>query len=133
MNTHFDHKGKDSARRISQAPGQDRGRSRQGLPVIITGDFNVTEDDPPYATLVKPEDNGPPKLADAYREVHPQRSKDESSFNGFKGNRRGSRIDWSCTRRSSRRSTRRSTTRTRTGRYPSDHYPVHVELRWATK
>jgi endonuclease/exonuclease/phosphatase family metal-dependent hydrolase len=133
MNTHFDHKGKEArveSAKLLRKTAADLGK---GLPVIIMGDFNVTEDDPPYATLVRPEDNGPPKLADAYREVHPQRSKDESSFNGFKGTRHGSRIDWILHTPEFKAVDASIDYANKDGRYPSDHYPVHVELRWVTK
>jgi endonuclease/exonuclease/phosphatase family metal-dependent hydrolase len=133
MNTHFDHKGKEArveSAKLLRKTAADLGK---GLPVIIMGDFNVTEDDPPYATLVKPEDDAPPKLADAYREVHPQRSKDEASYNGFKGTRRGSRIDWVLHTRQFKAVDASIDYVNKDGRYPSDHYPVHVELRWVTK
>ncbi|MBL9202186.1 MAG: endonuclease/exonuclease/phosphatase family protein [Opitutaceae bacterium] len=129
-NTHFDHRGVvarvEAARLISARLSQ----LASGGPMILTGDFNVTEDTPPYATLVRPETPGAIKWIDAFRVVHPTRSPDEASFHGFNGTTKGSRIDFvfhtahfsplgAAINRSQKE-----------GRYPSDHYPVTAELRF---
>src|SRR5688572_30382932 len=81
-NTHWDHMGK-VARRGSATLMRDRLKALAGdAPVIVTGDFNCTEDDPPYAALVRADSD--PKLIDAYRAIHTQRSPDESTFSAFK-------------------------------------------------
>lgn len=53
INTHFDHIGKES-RKNSAAILKDSAASiSDGLPVIVTGDFNFTRDKEPYAVMTK--------------------------------------------------------------------------------
>jgi endonuclease/exonuclease/phosphatase family metal-dependent hydrolase len=52
LNTHFDHRGKE-ARRESAVIIKKMGAELAGkLPVIVTGDFNCTRDEPPYAAIM---------------------------------------------------------------------------------
>lgn len=52
INTHFDHRGKES-RKNSAAIIKDSAASiSDGLPAIITGDFNFTRDKEPYAVMM---------------------------------------------------------------------------------
>jgi endonuclease/exonuclease/phosphatase family metal-dependent hydrolase len=97
----------------------------KGSPVVLTGDFNTHETDPPYRALV-----GDGKLIDSYREVHPTVEADEASFNGFKGQVTGKRIDW-ILHSPELKATSAEIVRTHSaeGRYPSDHYPVTATLR----
>lgn len=54
VNTHFDHRGKES-RRHSAALLKERAASlANNLPVIITGDFNFTREAPPYEVMMEP-------------------------------------------------------------------------------
>lgn len=89
-NTHFDHRGQtaqlESARLLAQRLPQlaaDAG----GLPILLTGDFNVTEDSPALQNLTS-------QLNDTYRAIHPKRSNEEATFHDFKGITQGSRIDF---------------------------------------
>lgn len=126
VNTHFDHKGErarlESAKLVRRKIGE-----LCGGPTIVTGDFNCTENDPPYAALVTPD------LADAYRDVHPKPEPDAASFHGFHGGNEGDRIDWilhSPTFETIEASIDRAA---RDGHYPSDHYPVCATLRPAAR
>lgn len=68
MNTHFDHVGKES-RKNSAAILKDSAASiSDGLPVIITGDFNFTRDKDPYAVMMQ---NSGLKLIDVAPENSP--------------------------------------------------------------
>lgn len=52
VNTHFDHRGKES-RKNAAALIKERAKSLAGnLPVIITGDFNFRRDAPPYEVMM---------------------------------------------------------------------------------
>ena len=127
FNTHWDHVGKVARVESGKLMRRLIEEKRDDLPVIVTGDFNSTEDSPQYQTLTAGDGAGV-KLADAHRVVHPQRQKDEATFNGFKGIREGSRIDWVL---HSPEWVARGAAIDRTqkdGRYPSDHYPVTAEL-----
>lgn len=55
INTHFDHIGKEARRKSAELLKQKASELGEGLPVIITGDFNCTREDSPYAAIMKPE------------------------------------------------------------------------------
>jgi endonuclease/exonuclease/phosphatase family metal-dependent hydrolase len=127
-NTHFDHRGVVARREAARVLSEQLGPIGAGVPAILTGDFNINEDNPAYLALVKP---GKPEWIawlDSYRTLHPQRQPDEASFNGFKGGVKGSRIDF-IFHTAHFKATAAAIDRTsRDGRYPSDHYPVTAVL-----
>ena len=128
-NTHWDHVGKvarvESGKLMRKLIETHRGGD--DLPVIVTGDFNSTEDSEQYRSLTVGDGSGL-KLIDAYRTIHPQRQPDEATFNGFKGTRQGMRIDW-ILHSPHWNATGAAIDRTeKDGRTPSDHYPVTAEL-----
>jgi len=130
FNTHWDHVGKtariESAKLMRRLIEEQRGREN-GLPTIVIGDFNTTEDAEPYRTLTGAGGGGL-ILADAYRQAHPQSRSDEASFHASRGTRDGKRIDWVlCSPEWAVRGAAIDHTQ-REGRYPSDHYPVTAEL-----
>lgn len=130
-NTHWDHRGKKARLESARLIRQRAAEVLPDLPVILTGDFNTTEDLPPYALLVKGEGASDGViLRDAYRVVHPQRIAEESTFNGWKPVLAGRRIDWIlCS--PPFRPVWSQINRAREGdRLPSDHYPVGAVLRW---
>jgi endonuclease/exonuclease/phosphatase family metal-dependent hydrolase len=127
-NTHFDHKGVVARQEASRVLSKQLSEIARGVPAILVGDFNINEDNPAYAVLVRPDTPGAIRWIDAYRTVHPQRRPDESSFNGFKGEIMGSRIDF-IFHTSHFAATASEIDRTsRDGRFPSDHYPVTAVL-----
>ena len=93
-NTHFDHRGVVARREAARVLSERLGPIAAGVPAILTGDFNITEDNPAYVALVKPEKPEWIRWIDSYRTLHPRRQPDEASFNGFKGTVQGSRIDF---------------------------------------
>lgn len=127
FNTHWDHKGVQARVESGKLMRRLIEEKRDGLPVIVTGDFNSVETSAQYRSLTAGDGNGV-RLTDAYREVHPTVSPDEASFNGFKGTRTGKRIDWILhspewvARGAAIDYTQKD------GRYPSDHYPVTAEI-----
>lgn len=130
INTHFDHRGKqarlESAKLIRKRADQFIA---DGLPVIITGDFNTNEDLKPYQALMADGSGTSAGFVDSYRAAHPERKADEASFSRWNGHREGSRIDWVLhspdfvTLESVINYTNDN------GRYPSDHYPVQAVVR----
>jgi endonuclease/exonuclease/phosphatase family metal-dependent hydrolase len=125
FNTHWDHRGNlarfQSAllmrKRIAQIAGD--------APVIVTGDFNCSDETEPYATLLS--HSQPPRLFDSYRELHPQRSADDFTFHAFTGkvyNDKCLRIDWILHSDALRTSGSQIVRTSEQGRYPSDHFPV---------
>ena len=124
-NTHFDHVGA-KARLASARLLHARLRAlADGLPVVLTGDFNCTEDDAPYRLLVGEES----KLVDAYRAAHPHRTPWERTGAGWGGERKGSRIDWILHSGAWKTLSARIDVTNDEGRYPSDHFPVSAVVR----
>lgn len=128
-NTHFDHRGKQARLESAKLIRQRAEQIMNDIPIILTGDFNTTEDLAPYAALCKAEGfNGKP-LVDAFRVIHPEASDSERSFGAWIGRRDGKRIDWILhtddfvTLNAAINYTQDN------GRYPSDHYPVEATVR----
>ncbi|MEO8354232.1 MAG: endonuclease/exonuclease/phosphatase family protein, partial [Chthoniobacteraceae bacterium] len=73
-NTHFDHRSAEARLRSAELLVQHLPKLPDGGGVILTGDFNCTEDDPPYRVLVpsSPATSGF-ILNDSYRSAHPKR------------------------------------------------------------
>jgi endonuclease/exonuclease/phosphatase family metal-dependent hydrolase len=55
INTHFDHIGKEARKNSALLLKQRASEIDKNLPLIITGDFNCTREEQPYATIMKPE------------------------------------------------------------------------------
>jgi endonuclease/exonuclease/phosphatase family metal-dependent hydrolase len=128
-NTHFDHKGVVARQEASRVLSSQLSTIARGVPAVLTGDFNINEDNPAYGVLVRPAAPGALRWIDAYRSVHPRRKPDEASFHGFKGTTAGSRIDF-VFHSSHFVATDAEVVRFAEGiRYPSDHYPVTAVLR----
>jgi endonuclease/exonuclease/phosphatase family metal-dependent hydrolase len=130
FNTHFDHRGEqarlESARLLRRRVAERAARYR----VIVTGDFNVGEDSPPYRAFFGADGNLASPMRDAYRLRQPERKTDEGTFSRFKaGAAGGPRIDWigvSAEWRVMEASIDRTE---RGGRTPSDHFAMTVILR----
>ena len=54
INTHFDHMGKESRRHSAALLRDSATVMGNDLPLIITGDFNFTRDQPPYQVMMDP-------------------------------------------------------------------------------
>ena len=129
-NTHFDHIGVVARQEASQVISRELWPIAGGLPAVLSGDLNVTEDNPAYAVLVRSTAPAAIRWIDAYREVHVQRLPDELSFHAFQGGTTGSRIDYIF---HSPHFTAEAATidraRSADGHFPSDHYAVTAVLR----
>jgi endonuclease/exonuclease/phosphatase family metal-dependent hydrolase len=130
-NTHFDHKGVIARQEASRVLSVELSKIAAGVPAILTGDLNVTEDNPAYAVLVRPTTPDAIRWIDSYREVHPKRVADEASFHAFKGTVAGSRIDFIFhTTEFTAVSSEIDRIAGPDGRLPSDHYAVNAVLTW---
>jgi endonuclease/exonuclease/phosphatase family metal-dependent hydrolase len=129
-NTHFDHRGQVARREAARVLSERLSPVAAGVPAVLTGDFNITEDTPAFKVLVDPPEASWVRWIDAYRILHPERSPDEASFNGFKGTVRGARIDFVLHTGHFRASAAAIDRHQREGRFPSDHYPVTAVLGW---
>lgn len=54
LNTHFDHMGKQARIESAVLIKSQIEKLSRGLPVIVTGDFNCTRDEKPYAVMTEP-------------------------------------------------------------------------------
>jgi endonuclease/exonuclease/phosphatase family metal-dependent hydrolase len=130
FNTHFDHRGKrareESARLLRRKIDQIAG----DLPVVVTGDFNATDDSAPYRTLITGTRRGDERFTDTYRAANKLASgSGDGTRHDFWGGTNGPRIDWIVTS-GEFKTVSASIDRTRQGgRYPSDHFPVTAVLR----
>lgn len=120
LNTHFDYEPSaidESARLLQRWITQTTEKS----PIIMTGDFNVDKISAAYYQLTT--EAG---LVDVFRQVHS--GDDEGTFHGY--GQANDPIDWMLASDSF------ETVSSEIDRYhtdnvfPSDHYPVHAELKW---
>jgi endonuclease/exonuclease/phosphatase family metal-dependent hydrolase len=123
MNTHFDHVGvvarKESAKLMMAKAKEFAGN----LPLVITGDFNVSETDEAYYTLANSK-----IVADCYSKIDFKYAP-SATFNGFGKNVAASgRIDHIFVTPQFEVKKYGVLTDTYVGKYPSDHFPVVVDL-----
>jgi len=128
-NVHFDHRGPQARLESARLIRQRAADIQDEFPIVLTGDFNTTEDDPPYAVLVRGEGFQNLPFIDTYRAIHPERSPNEASFSRWIGVRPGSRIDWIVHTPQFKTLHAAINYTQEEGRYPSDHYPVEAVLR----
>jgi endonuclease/exonuclease/phosphatase family metal-dependent hydrolase len=127
LNTHFDHRGREARLQSSALIRTRLQRMAQGTASILTGDFNSGEASLPYQVLLYR--TRALHLVDTFRSVHPQPDpRGEATFSGWRGNRRGDRIDWIMATDHWRTLEAAITYTNDQGRYPSDHYPVTAVL-----
>jgi endonuclease/exonuclease/phosphatase family metal-dependent hydrolase len=128
VNPHWDHMGNVARVESGKVMRKLIDDRRGDRPVIVTGDFNSTEDTQQYRTLTGADGPANARLTDAFREVHPTPGPDEASFNDFKGTTKGKRIDWILHSPDFTAKAAEIDHTNTDGRYPSDHYPVTAVL-----
>lgn len=124
-NVHLDHESQPSRERSAELLRRRIGsRSAPGEPVIVTGDFNVGEDNPAIRTMV-----GDKAFLDTFRLVHPE-EKQAGTFNGFELDAvDGPKIDYVLVQPGAEVLSAAIVRTVRNGRYPSDHFPVVARVR----
>jgi endonuclease/exonuclease/phosphatase family metal-dependent hydrolase len=128
FNVHLDHQSQPSRER-STVLLRGRVDTRQVLsdPVILTGDFNVGEDNPAIATLTRPAGSAP--FVDTYRILHPDAA-EVGTFSSFKfGNIGRDKIDYVLVQPGAEVLSAEIDRFSRDNRYPSDHFPVIARVR----
>ena len=131
-NLHLDHESQPSRDRSSQLlAARISARSRQA-PFIVTGDFNAGEENSAMQFLlgeirqIGMEGESPvtsPGLRDTYRVLH-RDSVNVGTFNAFRGERSGEKIDAVLVSTEWQVSEAAIVRTAVDGRYPSDHFPV---------
>jgi len=131
LNMHWDHQDA-SAREKTGSLVHERLRTlAANMPAIVIGDLNSHEDTKAFTALIGTD--GDRKLSDSYRELHPERTKDEASFDDWHGTIKGSRIDFILHTDALKPVAAEIARTSYDGLWPSDHYPVTATLRFTEK
>ncbi|MGN6376478.1 MAG: endonuclease/exonuclease/phosphatase family protein [Sphingomonas sp.] len=123
FDTHFPYRDQDEPARTKSAKvliDQIARIDAQGLPVVLTGDFNTTPDSESYALVSQ-------AMTDVRKAVSNPGGPD-ATFQGYSG-KATNRIDWIFERGFTPLTDVTSTTHRGT-LYPSDHFPVLATLGW---
>lgn len=122
FDTHLPYREEDGAARARGAAliAQRIATLPEGVPVVVTGDFNDVPGSDAYRTLAA-------TLQDAWTAA-PRRSGPEATFHNFTG-KADKRIDWIWSKGLRARRVQTITDH-RNGHYPSDHFPVLADYRW---
>lgn len=125
MNTHFDHIGIEARSESAKLILKEAQEIAKDLPLILTGDFNVNEENEAYFTLAK---SGFVKDTFDLAEIV---YVPNSTFNGW-GNsiQPKGRIDHIFVTEPFQARKYGVLTDTYLGKFPSDHFPVVAELYW---
>jgi len=134
FNVHLDHISQPSRERSTVLLAQRIAERRTpDEPVIVTGDFNVGEDNPAIATLLAPRAGATPLLVDTFRVRHPDETT-VGTFSAFKaGQITGPKIDYILVSPGTDVLAAEIIRTSRDGRSPSDHFPVSAKIRLAFK
>ncbi len=128
-NVHFSSQSRQ-AREQSALLLSDRILAREhDDPVIVTGDFNAGENSAVMGTLVGTgESTSAAGLKDSFRALHPN-AEGVGTFNGFRGRTSGDKIDAVLVTGEWGVESAEIVRTSRSGKYPSDHFPVVATLR----
>lgn len=133
LNMHWDHQDVPAREKAAALVRERLEKIEKDGLLIVTGDLNSFEDTKAFATLTQPTATDARKLADSYRELHPERAEDEASFDGWSGNTEGSRIDFILHTAGLTPEAAEIVRTNYDGLWPSDHYPVTATLRFDEK
>ncbi len=127
FNVHLDHQSQPSRERSTAVLAERiRARANPGEPVIVTGDFNVGENNPALPVLVG---GATPLLVDTFRRLHPTAT-EVGTFTGFDATRTaGDKIDYVLVTPGVDVLKAAIIRTAKDGRLPSDHFPVTATLR----
>ena len=130
FNVHLDHESQPSRERSTKLLRERiESRAFPREPVIVTGDFNVGEENPAIATLTAATEGRPAPFLDTFRVLHPA-EKTVGTFTAFAPDRiTGEKIDYVLVEPGTE-VLRAAIIRTmRNNRLPSDHFPVVAQIR----
>ncbi|MGH7456962.1 MAG: endonuclease/exonuclease/phosphatase family protein, partial [bacterium] len=133
FNTHFDHIGEKARQESAKLLLQKIGEMTKAEPVIVTGDFNATEDSPVYEILTKGtigETASSPShaLMDAKHITTHAHHGPNWTFHGFETVVDRPQIDYIFISKNVQVERHGVLSDRWNGRYPSDHLPVLAEL-----
>lgn len=120
INTHFDHLGKEARKNSAALLKLKSSEIAKDFPLIITGDFNCTRDEPPYETIMNPT---------GVRLIDPAPKNPSGTFCSFKVNSMECKgIDYIFHSPGWKAESYRVIQDNDGKYYPSDHLPVMVSL-----
>jgi endonuclease/exonuclease/phosphatase family metal-dependent hydrolase len=135
-NLHLDHVSQPSREKSAVLLAERIKNRRYKDPFVVTGDFNVGESNP-VVKYLKAEsgldlDSGqktvnPVQMVDTFRVLHPDIT-DVGTFNRFKGNKQGDKIDYIFVQSGTKVLEAQILYDNVDGHYPSDHFPVIARL-----
>ena len=128
-NVHLDHQSQPSRERSTELLARRIEERGTPEPVIVTGDFNVGEDNPALRALPTASSSVDAPFVDTFRVRHPD-AEEVGTFSGFKiGQTRGPKIDYVLVQPGAEVLSAEIIRTSRGGRYPSDHFPVVARVR----
>ncbi len=128
LNVHFDHESQESRERSAELLAEWIRRRRHQDPVIVAGDFNAGEDNRALDHLRG--ERSPVRLRDSFRILHPD-AVAVGTYHGFRGDGSGPKIDGVLVSGDWEVEAAAIVRTSRSGRYPSDHFPVVATLRFS--
>lgn len=136
-NLHLDHESQPSRDKSVELLLKRIGaRTFTSEPFVVTGDFNVGEDNPALHYLVGVPGapaTAPRALVDTFRVLHPGLT-EVGTFTGFTfGETKGPKIDYVLVQPATQVLSAEIIRTSQNGRYPSDHFPVTARISWAKR
>lgn len=121
-NAHFDHRGVEAREQSARLMLEKSLELAEGLPIILTGDFNFNQDEGAYTFLA-----GQELITDTYHAAR-LRHGPSGTFNGFNYDSEGDRIDYIWTQAGLEIQSYAAISEIWEGILPSDHIPVLIRL-----
>lgn len=131
FNTHFDHQGFTARAESASLILKKIAEIAEGEPVVLTGDFNTTEKDPPYEILTGELGEHEVVLEDAYYHAKYGHLGPTSTWNGFDQIVPDRRIDFIFTNPGFEVVQHATIADQQDGHFPSDHLPVAADIQFA--
>lgn len=129
FNTHFDHRGTEARKNSAELIVQKIAEIAGDEPVVLTGDFNTTEDCEPYKILTDANRNDSSLiLYDGFYHSENGHHGTNSTSNGFEEIRPDRRIDYIFVNKEFKVIQHGILSDVREGHFPSDHLPVLAEV-----
>ena len=126
-NTHFDHKSTLSRINSAELMVRKMKAGKPTIPLVFMGDLNAQPTSKPVLYL---QENNTMPLVDSHFVLHPD-DKETGTFSGFKFNEFNNKIDYIFIEKNTADILQSEIIRYSVNqRYPSDHFPVYVELQF---
>lgn len=125
-NAHLDHQSQPARVKGAELIMKRIAARGSNAPVILTGDFNATPENPAVTAVQK----GPPEMADAWLSLHKEVKLEESgTFHAFSGKRDGAHIDYIFFTGDFTATEAAILNEPQGGNFPSDHFPLRATLK----